>query len=265
MTHDLWFMVALRLLIGSAAVYILSRGRCLRFDRKYLSLFLMIGTWIAFTFLPQAVGLRGTSVANSAVITAMFVVLTPLLLQILKKGKPSKFQWLGSLIGLLAFFILGAAQGFSSLNWYDAATFITALAVAFHTVYFTEVLKQPKNLYPIIFYQFLIAAVILFVGHFVYASLDSATAFFPAITRKEFLGILYLGIFTSAIPYSLQAYAQLNVSPIQVVLVISSEPLWAIGEANLIRGDPISGAALFTSGLLLIANFVAELKTKNAA
>ncbi|MBN8555093.1 MAG: DMT family transporter [Deltaproteobacteria bacterium] len=265
MTHDIWFMVGIRLLIGALGILVISRGRCLKVDKKYIPLFLLIGFWISVTFFPQALGLRGTSVANSAVITALFVVLTPALLFILKKGKPTNFQWVGSLIGILAFFLLGLSQGFSTLNWYDALTFVTALAVAFHTVYFTEALKHPKNLYPVCFFQFVVGGTLLLIVHFLLAATSHETVFFPTLTTNEWLGIFYLGFFTTSLPYALQGFAQLSVGPVQALLVISSEPLWAIAEASLIRGDPISGAALFSSGLLIIANVVAELKGKNPA
>jgi drug/metabolite transporter (DMT)-like permease len=255
-------MVSLRLMIAAIGMIGFSRGQCFKFSRQSLSLFFTIGFWLAATFIAQAEGLRGTSVANAAVITALFVVLTPALLWALKKGKPTLFQWLGALIGIFAFFILGYAQGFSKLNIYDGLTFLTAVSVAFHTVYFTEALKHPSNLFPVVFYQFLFSSLIIFFFHSSLSLFSQELKWIPELQSHDWFSLIYLGVCTSAMPYLLQAYAQLSLSPVQALLVISSEPFWAIALAHLIRGDAVSAAALVACGILVIANIVAELRAK---
>lgn len=263
MTHDIGFMVAIRHLIGALGVILIFRGRALYFNRQQRGLWFWIGFLIVLTFVPQAIGLQGTSVANSAVITALFVVMTPVVLLILKKGKPTAMQWAGSAVGMLAFVILGWVQGFSALNIYDGLTFITALAVAFHTVAFAEAVREKKYTYSIVAFQFWSSGLILMAVHLV-MNFQNPAALLPHLTRSEWIGLGYLGFCSMTLPYLLQAYAQLTLSPVTVVLVISSEPLWAIATANLIRGDIISGAALFASCLLLVANVIAEMKWKKS-
>jgi drug/metabolite transporter (DMT)-like permease len=259
MNHDLCFMVAIRLMLAALGVLVVSRGRCIQFEKADRKLFLAVGFWLAVTFITQAIGLQGTSVANAAVITALFIVMTPALLLLLKKSRPTKFQWIGSVIGIFAFLVLGAAQGFSTLNFYDGITFLTAAAIAFHTVYFTELLKRPKNLYATTFYQFFISSLILFAAHFL---TNSPARWLLSLSGKELLQLLFLGVCTSAFPYLLQAYAQLSLSPVQALLVISSEPFWAIAFANIFRGDIISGATIAACAILLVANIVAEIRGK---
>jgi drug/metabolite transporter (DMT)-like permease len=261
MTHDIWFMVAMRHLIGALGVILLFRRRALYINKRQLKLWTWIGFLILCTFVPQAMGLRGSSVANSAVITALFVVLTPIVLLVTRKGKPSFMQWMGSCVGISAFAVLGWVQGFSSLSIYDAMTFITAVAVAFHTVAFSEAVQEKKFTYSIVAFQFLSSGIVLLIIHFL-LNLNSPENFLPHLVRSEWLGLLYLGFFSMSIPYLLQAFAQVTLSPITVVLIISSEPLWAIATANIIRNDPISGAALFASCILLMANVIAEMKLK---
>lgn len=254
-THDLWFMLVVRFTIGAVAILILSRGRCLKIERKNLSLWMTVGFLIFLTFAPQTYGLQGTSIANSVVMTSMFVVLTPAILKLFFRIHPTLFQWLGCLLGILAFAILGLSQGFSKLNSYDFITLLTAVAVAFHTILFGKALQEKNRFYSVIFYQFFFASLILFAIHLLFGESS-----FPALNETEWMKLLYLGIASTAIPYIFQAIGQLHLPAIQVNLVISSEPLWALAVANIFRGDPISGAALFACSILLAANFVAEIK-----
>lgn len=263
MTHDIWMMLAVRHLIGAVGAFIIFRGKVFKVEKKDCKLYGIIAFWIAVSFAPQAIGLQGTSVANSAVITSLFVVLTPLLMFWMNRGKPSLFQWLGSIVGISAFGVLGYSQGFSTLSYFDLLTFLTAIAVAFHTIYFSDVVKDAHKLASIVFYQFFLSALLLFVIAFAVGQ-NQGALMLQAFTGKEILGLLYLGLFSMAVPYALQGFAQRTVSPVQVVLVISSEPFWALAIANMMRGDPISGAALLASALLLLANGVAELKFKRS-
>lgn len=261
MVHDIWWMLVFRHLFGALGAFFIFRQRALPIRWSDCGLYFKIAFFIVLTFAPQAIGLQGTSVANSAVITALFVVLTPMVLYLMKRGRPTPYQWGGALVGILAFFILGYSQGFSSLSIWDFMTFLTALAVAFHTVYFGEALHPPRRLGAVVFYQFLFSALILLMIA-AFFSWNRGQFFESEFTARQWLGLAYLGFFSMAVPYSLQAYSQSILGPIQTVLVISSEPLWAMAIANVFRGDPFTGAAVFASGLLILANLIAEWKPR---
>jgi len=261
MVHDIWWMLCFRHFFGALGTFLLFRKQALKLPRKDLKLTLIISFWILVTFAPQAIGLTGTSIANSAVITALFVVFTPVIMFLMKRAKPTTMQWVGSLIGISAFLLLGISQGFTQLGFYDFLTLVTSIAVAFHVIYFTEAVSTPGKLASIVFYQFFLSGIILALFATT-NSLSQETFFQQSFSPKEWAGLAYLGLFSMALPYTLQGYAQTRLNPVQVVLVISSEPLWAIGVANLLRGDPVSGAALMASFILIIANLVAELKIK---
>lgn len=255
MTHDVFWMLGCRMFFAAIALILITRGQCLKIPKKMIVPWLWIAFWIVGTFAPQAYGLTGTSVANSAVLTALFVVITPGLMWFLKKGDTNLYQWAGAILGLFAFFVLGASQGFSTLTVFDFLNIVTAVAVAFHTMLFGEALKNPAHFFPVVFFQFAASAVMFFI-------LQALTYGFsiPEVSPREWSGLLYLGLFTTAIPYIFQAYGQRHLPIVQVVLIIASEPLWAIAAASILRNDIVSGGAIAACAILLIANLVAELK-----
>jgi len=258
MTHHLWLMLAMRMFMGAATVLILSGGRCLRFPQRRRPLWMGLGVLIAIAFGAQTVGMTGTSIANSAVITALFIVFTPLLSRLLKKGNPTPAQWWGAAIGVSAFVVLGAAQGFSRLTVYDALTLVTALAVALHTIFFGAAVAEPGSLFNVVFYQFVGAACCLLLCHFLFEP--------PWVnfTRNELLSLAYLGALGCGVAFVLQAFAQRYLSPLQAALLIATEPLWAIAITRVVRGDAINGGAIAACALLLLANIVAERRPRNS-
>jgi drug/metabolite transporter (DMT)-like permease len=258
MTHHLWLMLALRMFIGAGTVLILARGHCLGFPRSQRPLWIGLGLLIAIAFGAQTIGMTGTSIANSAVITALFIVFTPFFSKLLKKGDPTPAQWWGALIGISAFFVLGAAQGFSRLNLYDGLTLATALAVAIHTIYFGGAVARPGSLFNVVFYQFAGAACFLLLCHLLFEPT------WVNFTQKELFNLTYLGASGCGVAFVLQAFAQRSLTPLQAALIIATEPLWAIAITRVVRGDAINAGAIAACALLILANIVAERRPGNS-
>jgi drug/metabolite transporter (DMT)-like permease len=252
MTHDLWWMLAVRMFIGAASVLVLSRGRCLAAPRQARGGLVRIGLLIGVAFGTQGLGITGTSIANSSVLSALCVVFTPTLCALLGQGRPTPGQWIGAWIGAAAFGVLGAAQGFGRFTVYDGVTVIAALAVALHTIYFGAAVAEPGRLLSAVFYQFMVAGCVLLLGHFMFEPWR------VTMTTGQLAGLAYLGVTGCGVAFVLQAYGQRRLSPVQTVLIIATEPLWAMAIARVACGDPISGPAVVAGGLLLLANVVAE-------
>jgi len=86
-THDLFYMLAVRFGIAALGVALLLKPKefllkGLPEARSKLLLWAWLGFFLVATFAPQAFGLLGTSVANSSVITSLYIVLTPFFIEV---------------------------------------------------------------------------------------------------------------------------------------------------------------------------------------
>ena len=107
--------------------------------------------------------------------------------------------------------------------------------------------------------QFLVCAILSAVGMIVMES--------PSwdLIRVCIWPILYVGIFSSGVAYTLQILAQKDSNPTVVSLLLSLESVFATIAGALILGDQMSGKEYFGCVLMLAAVVLAQLpdrKTK---
>ena len=77
--------------------------------------------------------------------------------------------------------------------------------------------------------------------------------------------ILYVGIFSSGVAYTLQILAQKDSNPTVVSLLLSLESVFATLAGALILGDRMSGKEYFGCVLMLLAVVLAQLPDRKKA
>jgi drug/metabolite transporter (DMT)-like permease len=76
--------------------------------------------------------------------------------------------------------------------------------------------------------------------------------------------ILYVGIFSSGIAYTLQILAQKDSNPTVVSLLLSLESVFATLSGALILGDQMSGKEYFGCLMMLVAVVLAQLPDRKS-
>ena len=77
--------------------------------------------------------------------------------------------------------------------------------------------------------------------------------------RENIIPILYLGIFSSAIAYTLQFTAQKNGNPVAVTLLLSMESVFSVLGAAVLLHEYLSARELFGCGIMLCAVILVQL------
>ena len=77
--------------------------------------------------------------------------------------------------------------------------------------------------------------------------------------RDNIIPILYLGIFSSAVAYTLQFAAQRNGNPVAVTLLLSMESVFSVLGAAVLLHEFLSGRELFGCGIMLCAVILVQL------
>lgn len=258
-TQHIWVMTTLRLIFASLSVLAIFSFQFKvniqqRPTLKHWRLWFLLGFLMFLSLIPQAFGLRGTSVANSAVITSLYVIFTPFCVWFFLSRLPSVQKWVATFVGFSAFLVLGYEQGFTTLSFYDALTFFSALAIAIHIVFFEQAVRERAFFYhallvPTLFCLLMTFVCSIFLGHW------EAIA---SISTSQWGELFYLGSVATALPYVLMGIAQIHLSPVQIVLVTASEPFWAMLVALWVKGDPLTQGAIVACILLILANYIGE-------
>ena len=201
--------------------------------------------WLFVGYASQTLGLAHTSASRSAFITALSVVLVPLLLRL--AGREVGPAFLAAFLALAGVGLLSYDPYQPPFNVGDLWTFLTALAYALYIVRL-EVHARAFPSLPLTAVQVLGTA--LFALPWVLAE---GGAWGPVAWGA----VLYLGVVATALTTWLQTWGQRHVPAPQAAILYPLEPVWAAFFAYLALGERLSPSGLLGALLVLLATLLA--------
>ena len=187
----------------------------------WIGLFLFLGT-----FLQQA-ALLYTDVANAAFFTIFYVPMVPIILFFIYSKSIHWSIWPSVLFCLFGVYLLSDFSD-ATIRLGDGLVILCALFWALHIIFIGNFIK---NFNLPLFFGALQALVVSFFS-FIFA------IFFETITisniLNESISIIYAGVLSGGIAFTLQIYAQKNISPAPAGIIFSLEGVFATIAAWII-------------------------------
>ena len=217
---------------------------------------LTAGTINFLGYQVQTLGLKETTPANNAFLTATYILMIPLIGWLIFKKVPSKQLILPiilSLIGML--FLTGFLQTGFQLQRGDALTLLCALIYAIQIIYFgiSAKLLHPWRL------SFMLAICQSSMG-FIWSLLFEHAQFSQANFAKGWLPIVFLGIFSSFVGQSLQLLGQRYTDESTAGLILMNEALFGSLLSVLFGFEPFSLHLLFGGIMIMLAILLTQLQ-----
>ena len=199
----------------------------------------------------QQIGIGTTSTAKAGFLTALYVVLVPVFGLFLKR-KVSVPTWIAVVLSVAALYLL-CIKGDFSLAPGDLLLLVCALCFAVHILvidHFTAYCDGVK----LSCLQFLFAAIISAVCMFIFEPLDM-----PAILSCA-LPLLYVGIFSCGVGYTLQILAQKDSNPTVVTILLSLESVFAVIAGAIILKQQMSVREYIGCVVMFAAVILAQIQ-----
>lgn len=208
---------------------------------------LLAGTVMFGGFSFQQIGLQYTTAGNAGFITGMYIVLVPIAGIMLGHATNIK-TWCGVALALAGLFALSVSDELK-INKGDALELVGAFFWTAH-VLILGWLSRKVDAISLSIWQFIVAAVL--------ASLSAVTFETPALAQFEaaLLPLLYAGVASSGIAFTLQIIAQRKVEPSVTALILSTEAVFAVIGGWLLldeqlTSNQLTGCALMLCGMLI--------------
>lgn len=198
----------------------------------------------------QQFGIMDTTVGKAGFITALYIVIVPLFGIFLKKRIPI-VVWLSCIVAIIGFYLL-SMSGEVSLSRGDFLVLICAFLFSIH-ILCIDYFSPRGNSVIIACIQFFTCGIISGVLMLLFETPRMENILAAAIP------ILYAGIMSSGVAYTLQVVAQKNISPTIATLIMSLESVFSALAGWLILGQALSGRELFGCVLVFIAVIMAQL------
>ncbi|HSF67966.1 MAG TPA: DMT family transporter [Nitrospiraceae bacterium] len=199
--------------------------------------------WLFLGYVLQTVGLQYTTASNSAFITALYVVIVPLILRRFERR-----VWWAIGIAIVGLWLLVKPNASGNLG--DLLTLGCALAFAAHIACLERFTREADS--PSLFAWQMMAMVILLLPALL---IEEAPAQAFAPTSMLFVGLgVTGGLATGA--FAIQMWVQRIVPAQQVALIFASEPAYAAWLSWYFLGETLDAQGWLGSGLILLAVLV---------
>ncbi len=240
------------------------RRKPFEFNRNELIGGLILGVILVVASAFQQIGISGADAGKAAFITALYVVIVPIISVFLGK-RPHMNTIISVPVAILGFYFLCLGPKVS-LQLSDVLVLMCAFIFAFHIITVDHFSPNCDGI-RLSFIQFLVAFLLNAVIALIFESPISLTAI-----GKEILPLLYLGILSSGVGYTLQILAQRDVDPTVSSIFLSLESVFGVIGAEVVLGERMStreyiGCAIVFVAILLsqidVFQLIKKLKTKN--
>lgn len=213
---------------------------------------LCCGAALAIASNFQQAGLvAGTDAGKAGFITALYVVLGPVF-GLFFKRKVSFPTWIAVVLSVVALYLL-CIKGDFSLAPGDLLVLVCAVCFAVHILvidHFTAYCDGVK----LSCLQFLFAGIISTICMFIFEDVD-----FAAILSCA-LPLLYVGIFSCGVGYTLQILAQKDSNPTVVTILLSLESVFAVIAGAIILKQQMTVREYIGCAIMFAAVVLAQIQ-----
>jgi transporter len=252
-----FYLMWLRFLGSFVLLSILFRKKIKKVSKDDLKAGVILGIIQYFGYVFQTYGAANTTVGKNAFFTAINVIIVPYIFWILNKKRPDIFSFSASIICLIGVGImsLDSNLNFTHLNKGDVMTIISAFFFALqvaYTGYFGRKV-HPMNL---VLLQML-------VGGLLFAGTQFATSGLREVIPlhgETLMAIIYLVVFSTAIPMMLQIYCQRLTTATKASILMSTESMFAPVFAFFILGEMMTLRVALGAIFILFSVVVSETK-----
>jgi drug/metabolite transporter (DMT)-like permease len=198
----------------------------------------------------QQFGIVYTTAGKAGFITGLYVIITPIL-GMLWRMRPGAAAWAGAALGVVGLFLLSVTEHFT-IGVGDALVLVGAFFWAGHVIAVGFFIRK-VGVGVLALVQFLTCSVLsllvaLATEEIRLDGLEAAT-----------LPILYAGLISVGIAYTLQLAGQRRTPPAHAAIILGLEAVFAALGGWAVLGETLSGRALSGCGLMLAGVVVSQL------
>ena len=205
-----------------------------------------VATWL------QQAGMATTDAGKAGFITALYIVIVPLIGKFVLKRKAPPSIWISVPLAAVGLYLLSVTESMS-IESGDAYMILCAFVFSVQILLIDHFSRKVDGV-AMSCAQFVAMTLLSALGAVATGETVSAEAL-----RICLWAILYAGIFSSGVAYTLQILAQKDSNPMVVSLLLSLEAVFAALFGALFRHERMTGRELFGCLLMFAAVAIAQI------
>lgn len=210
---------------------------------------LFCGIFLFVASSMQQISMLYTTAGKAAFITCLYIMFVPLSAAFLGK-KILRENWAGAVLAIVGLYFLAINEEFS-INRGDVILFFSAF---FWTAHILVVDKFANNVdaMELSAAQIFMTTILSFAAMAIFET--------PTIeaVRGAAIPILYGGVLSSGVAFTLQIYGQKYAEPSAAAILMSFESIFGALSGWLILGEEMSGREIFGCAMMILGIFVTQ-------
>ena len=246
----------LRFLIGGLIVLPLAVKEIPNFkkslNKKLIIIILLTGLSLLMGTYLQQYALKYTKIGNAAFLTILYVPFVPIISRFILKKRIHWSIWVSVSICLVGSYYLTVGNSFEA-QFADFLVVVCAIFFALHCILIDEYFEIVNAPFTLATSQFLLC--FLYSLPFVFIFED------PSLKGiyMELFELLYVGVMSSGIAYTLQIFGQRYVKPSTAAITFSLEGVFGSLAAWIILSQMLTTTQIFGCFLILLGVLTAQL------
>ncbi|WP_423800885.1 DMT family transporter [Neobacillus sp. SAB-20_R2A] len=245
-------VMAGRFVLATILLTVLFGYKFKKFTKAVVRKGAILGTFLYLGFALQTIGLQYTTPSKNAFLTAVNVVIVPIIAYLIYKRRIDRFEMLGSFIAIVGIGLL-SMQSSMRINIGDALSLGCAIAFAFN-IFYTNLFVQKEDTISLTIVQFITASLLSVVSVFIQGDIP------PTIEGEGMYSILYLAVFSTTIAYLTQNRALQFTTATKASIILSTESFFGMVLSVLFLHEVLTGRMIMGAMLIMMAILIAEIK-----
>jgi drug/metabolite transporter (DMT)-like permease len=199
----------------------------------------------------QQFGLVTATVTNTGFLTALYVILVPILAWLFQGKPPIAIVWPAAALSFAGMWLLGGAT-LDALAFGDVLVIICAVFWAVHMIVTARASEFDR---PLLFtcLQFAVVGALAVLG----ASLTETVTI--AQLQSVWVEIAYVGLLSSALTFAILTVAMRHAPPAEAAVIVSTENLFSALAGALLLGERLGLINWAGAGLIVLATLLVQI------
>lgn len=214
----------------------------------------LIGITLALAMTFQQLGINSEGAGKSGFLTALYIVIVPVISLLFGK-KINRYILIAIVLAFTGLYLINVNSGEFSLNLGTIYLLLCALTYSFQIMLIDHYSKIYET-FVLSFFQFFFATIILIPFVFIFGDFESNNII------EAMPSILFLGIFSSGVAYTLQVYAQKDVNVTVACIIMSLESVFSLTFGVIFLKETHELIQYFGCLSILIAVLLSQIQPK---
>lgn len=245
-------VMAGRFLLGTIILSILFGYKFKSLTKSVIWKGIILGIFLYTGFVLQTYGLEYTTPSKNAFLTAINVIIVPLIGFLIYKKQIDRHELIGAFLTVIGIGFLSLQDSFT-INLGDFLTILCAFAFAFD-IYYTNVFVQKEDAIALTIIQFMTTMLLSFLGMLIVGEIPNS------INKEAIYSIIYLGVFSTTLAYAFQNIGHKYTSATRAAIILSLEAFFGTLLSVLILKEILTTRMIIGAVLIMAAILIAELK-----